>query len=401
MTYLPTLSLVALGLASAAIPAVAGSRQVPELLPEHQEQLSARRLRNDRDDSERLAQRQLDTQRQLDAQRGGKGGADGGDRHGGERHRVGKYRIECLDCNFPGMALHPVKINSSGTVAANELVTGQGYVIAGGTFTATPVVPGATFSTVSDINDQGHLVGVQAMAGSSDRGYLWRYGVMSMIDGLNGGAASPRAINAADQVTGSASGGSILYSSFLYQSGVLTELPAPPSHSFSWGTGINVAGHVVGSSYTGGIYSDPDGWRYADGTLTVLSPQFVNTYANAVNDLDEVAGSVDSYAAYWTASGRMQILNTLPNFSTGTATGINIQGVVVGILAGNNSAAWPRIAFMWDGRTVYDLNTLIQGGTTSGWVLNEADSINDVGVIVGVGMLNGSGHAFMATPLKH
>ncbi|HEX7687283.1 MAG TPA: hypothetical protein VF453_06235 [Burkholderiaceae bacterium] len=399
MTYLPTLSLVALGLASAAGPAGAGRMQIPELLPEHQEQLSARRLRDARDDAARAEQLRLDAQRQQDALRRGTGDGGGG-LPGGERHRVGNYRIDCLDCNFTGLVLRPVKINSSGTVAANETTTGQGYVIAGGTLTAAPVVAGATFSTVSDINDHGHLAGVQAMAGSGNRGYLWRYGTINMIDGPNGGAASPRAINAADQVTGSAYGASGAYGAFLYRSGALTQLPLPPGHSYAWGTGINVAGHVVGSSYTGGTYADPDAWRYADGNLTVLSPQFVSTYANAVNDLDEVAGSVDSYAAYWSASGRLQILNTLPNFSTGTATAINVHGVVVGILAGNNSAAWPRIAFMWDGRTVYDLNALIQGGTTSGWTLNEATSINDVGVIVGVGMLDGVTHAFMATPLK-
>jgi len=73
--------------------------------------------------------------------------------------------------------------------------------------------------------------------------------------------------------------------------------------------------------------------------------------------------------------------------------------VVVGLLAGNNSSAYPRIAFIWDGRKMYDLNSLIQGGAASGWQLNEADSINDVGVIVGVGILNGSSHAFIATPV--
>jgi uncharacterized membrane protein len=324
------------------------------------------------------------------------GGADDRDRRPVERRRALKYRIDCLDCSLPGGALRPVKVNSSGVVAANDISTGQGYLIASGTITATPLVAGATFSTASDINDAGHLVGFQATGGSDIGGYLWRPGTITMIDGLNGATGRPSAINAADQVTGSS-----LNSSFFYERGVTKVLPSPPGHGISWSTGINVAGHVVGSSYTGGIYRDPDGWRYANGTITVFSPQFVNTFANATNDMDEVAGSVDSYAAYWSASGRLKILNTLPNFSTGMSTAINIHGVVVGILAGNNSAAWPRIAFLWDGSKMYNLNSLIQGGAASGWELNEADSINDAGVIVGLGLLNGESHAFIATPVTH
>jgi hypothetical protein len=307
-----------------------------------------------------------------------------------------KYHVDCLDCNLPGATLRPVKINSSGAVAANDIMTGQGYVIAGGIATATPLVAGATFSTVSDINDAGHLVGIQATAASVIGGYLWRPGTIAMIAGLYGDAAHPSGINAADQVTGSS-----YNSSFLYDRGLTTALPPPPGHSISWGTGINISGHVVGYSYSGGVYSNPDGWRYADGTITVLSRRFVSTYGNAINDLDEIAGRVDDYPAYWNASGRLRILNTLPGFSTGVANSINIHGVVVGRVVGNNSSAYPSIAFMWDGGKVHDLNALIRGGAASGWMLNEADSVNDLGVIVGLGTLNGQSHAFIATPVTH
>ncbi len=43
-----------------------------------------------------------------------------------------------------------------------------------------------------------------------------------------------------------------------------------------------------------------------------------------------------------------------------------------------------------------DLNKLIPPG--SGWVLVEADGVNDSGQIVGMGMHNGQEHAFLLTP---
>jgi hypothetical protein len=385
MEYAPKLSLVVLGLAGLCT--VTHAETAPPLSPDQQQQLSARRL------SASAQALQAPAMAQPDAGSLRMGGPPEVAGRPVERRRTTKYRIDCLDCSLAGVVVRPVRINNQGVVAANDLSTGQGYVIAGGLLTPTPLVPGATSSTVSDINDAGHLVGVQANASSLIGGYLGWPGGIALIPGPDGDVIRPSGINAADQVSAST-----FQHAVVYARGVAHALPPPPGQSIAWSTGINIAGHVVGGSYSGGIYANPDGWKYANGAIAVLSAEFVSTYANAVNDLDEVAGSVDSYAAYWNASGRLQILNGLPGFSTGMATALNIHGTVVGILAANNSSAYPRIAFVWDGGKPYDLNTLIQGGSTSGWMLNEADSINDRGVIVGVGVLQGQSHAFIATP---
>ena len=55
-------------------------------------------------------------------------------------------------------------------------------------------------------------------------------------------------------------------------------------------------------------------------------------------------------------------------------------------------------AFLWqpaDG-VLTDLNTLIP--KDSPWYLESATSINNAGEIVGYGTINGSVHAFLATP---
>ena len=119
-----------------------------------------------------------------------------------------------------------------------------------------------------------------------------------------------------------------------------------------------------------------------------------------MNDLDQMAGRVDMYAAVWDHTGQFKYLNTLPGFSSGEARAINLHGDVVGILAADNSAAYPLIAFVYDQQRVRNMNRMIVGGAATGWVLNEADSINDAGVIVGRGTLNNVPRAFIAYPVE-
>lgn len=53
-------------------------------------------------------------------------------------------------------------------------------------------------------------------------------------------------------------------------------------------------------------------------------------------------------------------------------------------------------AALWENGAVYDLNTLLPPDT--GWVLNEADDINNSGQIIGYGTYNGQQAAFLLTP---
>jgi len=54
-------------------------------------------------------------------------------------------------------------------------------------------------------------------------------------------------------------------------------------------------------------------------------------------------------------------------------------------------------AVLWSGGKVMDLNALV--AVNSGWVLEDARSINDAGQIVGRGAYRGKEHAFLLTPL--
>lgn len=95
-------------------------------------------------------------------------------------------------------------------------------------------------------------------------------------------------------------------------------------------------------------------------------------------------------------SDRPTVLVALGTISGPTSTtwgfGINNSGVVIGQSTFTNTYH----AFVYSSGRMKDLNKLIPPG--SGWVLVEADGVNDSGQIVGMGMHNGQEHAFLLTP---
>ena len=97
----------------------------------------------------------------------------------------------------------------------------------------------------------------------------------------------------------------------------------------------------------------------------------------------------------------MQDLGSV-GFSGGSVgLGINADGWVTGV-------AFPGVtdepdltaerAFLYDGTTMHNLNTLLDG-SGAGWVLHSANDINDAGQIVGHGTHNGTTRAFLLTPV--
>ena len=75
------------------------------------------------------------------------------------------------------------------------------------------------------------------------------------------------------------------------------------------------------------------------------------------------------------------------------ALGINNAGQVVGDF-GNHI---DNHAFLYNGSNMVDLNTLID--PSSGWTLQDANSINNLGQIVGNGTISaGQDDAFLLTP---
>jgi uncharacterized membrane protein len=128
----------------------------------------------------------------------------------------------------------------------------------------------------------------------------------------------------------------------------------------------------------------------------------------------EVLNQQYCFHAFLSQDGTSRDLGTLRTGRNSTAYGINRRGQIVG--TGDVISSIDRIvdpftgrvtyrtnyedhAFLYDGRTMLDLNSLIQ--TNSGWTLSYAFDINEAGVVVGWGQLDGEWHGYLLVPVKN
>ncbi len=213
-----------------------------------------------------------------------------------------------------------------------------------------PLLPGATSATAQGINDGGVVVGF-SFTPSGTRAFQQRPGFAAEdLGDFGGGYAAAFAINASGVIVGESRDDHLAFRAFRFN-GVLHAL-SPLAGSFARAAAINSAGIIVGYS-------------------------------------SSLAGPL--HAARWRSDTVVDDLGTLGG-STSTALGINAAGEIVGRADDGNGQAH---AFVFKDDQMIDLNTLVDD--TSGWVLQAAYAINDNGVIVGEGLLNGTPRGFRLT----
>ena len=283
---------------------------------------------------------------------------------------------------------------------------------------ATP--PGAFSTYATGINNSGQIAGyVYDTNGSTSSAYLWTTsgGMQDLGTLFYQISCVTTGINNSGEVVGWSQGS------------------GPPTNGFTWtatdgmqflGLGtlsgtfyphaINNSGHVAGGMYNdNGFLWAPGlpGSLYDSGLFDLgalpLDPDGGNaSVAFGVNDSDQVVGDSHTtgpfnaswHAFLWTVSGGMQDLGTLGGLGGGVsrANGINNNGQVVGWSSNNSSG---NSAFLYTATGgMQDLNDLID--PNSGLFLENAEAINDLGQIVGIGGAGGWGgnsHFFLLTPV--
>lgn len=306
------------------------------------------------------------------------------------------------------------------------------------------------FSTATDINDLGQVVGQSRNAAGRPRAFLWSLG-SGMVDlgDLPGGDdwSIGHAVNASGQVAGTGLFGTGLDSRHAFRwtsGGGLADLGARPNNNFySEGLGINAAGTVVG--WTGTYTSTTAYTRTATGAMTLLSkPSGSSTQANDIADNGTVVGFTlksngTTRATVW-ANGSRDELPDLPGGADySTALAINAHGAIVGssgVAGGGHAFLWTAAggmvdlgdvaggpvaggawdindagdivgmgedasgqrALLWRGGTMLDLSALPEV-QAEGWVLQNAVGINNAGWITGLGLHNGQQRGYVLMPV--
>lgn len=220
---------------------------------------------------------------------------------------------------------------------------------------------GGSRSQAHDINNHGQVVGESRTERHKTHAFLYSNGAMTDLGTLGGSYSTATAINDSGQVVGHAATSfkaADIYHAFLYSNGVMIDLGTPLRGKYSSAEDINESGQVVGA------YVKPDSihaFLYSNGVmidLGSLSDIYILSHAYGINDSGQVVGS--SYVG-----------------SSSTSDG-------------------GLHAFLYSDGSMLDLNSLLP--PNSGWVLINAQAINNLGQIVGTGTINGEYHAFLLTP---
>lgn len=318
--------------------------------------------------------------------------------HGGVQ-AAGGYTIE--DLGPAELQTVATAVNAEGHVAGygqDAFFQSQGF----GHDAAPFLVPGlgGPSTQMTGINVDGVLSGFSDVALNMPHAITYDAATGDLVDlDPDGEMSKGLGLNDARTVVGVATVGGGLQAVRWSSSGVRTDL-GTLGGLFSQAWAINNAGVIVGEAADASNFSRAFRYTDADGMVAMETLGGFFDAARAVNASGVAAGYASApsssmwRAARWSASGAITDLGTLGGMVS-AAYGINDNGDIVGW--STDSANQSR-AFLYSNGVMVDLNTLLPAG--SGWTLTHAYAINDAGVIVGAGILDGRMRAFRLTPAE-
>jgi probable HAF family extracellular repeat protein len=256
---------------------------------------------------------------------------------------------------------------------------------------------GGTYTIAKSINDLRQIVGISYTG--TNRPFIYQNGVMSDLI-PNGPEFYPTGINDSGQISGYTSA----IRASLFSNGTITDLGTPSGY-LSFAEGINNRGDVVGNYDRPGPFgAETRAFVHSGGKLIDLGTLYGNTFlevpftsAEAINELGQIVGrgktAANKMHAFLYSGGVIHDLGTMGGQSS-QAYGINNLGQVVGEFAGTPPE---RRAFVYRDGVMSDLNDLIE--PTSGWTIQWARDINDLGDIAAVGLKDGVSRGVILTPI--
>jgi probable HAF family extracellular repeat protein len=290
-------------------------------------------------------------------------------------------------------------INAQDAVVGGARVNNkqQGFKLKGRSLQSIEGLPGSDHTIAFGINDLGEVVG-SANRGKAVRAFRQDPSNAQVDLGTLPGDTASEAltVNGTGDAAGYSSGASGIRAVVWSKLGAIQALPKLPGEKSSRALALNDKGDAAGVSVAA---SGPRAVLWSEGAardLGALSGHTVSE-ALAINKKGDVVGSSgnpqrDRHATLWNADGGVEDLGTLDGAPTSRALWINNSDEVVGV----SQTPHGSVAFLWTrAQGMQDLNALTPG--RGRFVLTQAVSINDNGVILAIGQEevehNGDGHS--------
>jgi probable HAF family extracellular repeat protein len=225
------------------------------------------------------------------------------------------------------------------------------------------------------INNSGQIAGYSDTGTDRSTVTVWN-GSHAITDlGEKGISSIATAINDRNQIAGQVVGPNGFRATLWDPTQGLTQLGTLAGGSYSYATGLNDRGDVVGYSAIGG--QTP--------TNSSSTTTFGGLSGNTVN------------AFLWNSTQGIMNLGSLSPQDNSYAQSINENRQVVGYSYGLDNGSYRYRATIWNNGVINDLNSLVDPAL--GWSLRVANAINDKGQVVGIGFNpTGQSRAFLLTP---
>lgn len=322
------------------------------------------------------------------------------------------------------LGLPPGYTNSSAkAVNGRGQVTGEishgtqfshAFLYSNGRMTDLGTLPGFRDSVGNAINNRGEVTGVATKADPTDpaanpalivHAFTAQAGALHDLRPLGLALYMSSGINTTGQVVGGVITLRDQDRAFVTRDGKVTVLDelivkAGTGWKLQEADGINDAGDIVGSGFRNGI---PHAFLYHAGEVTDLNrylpggTEWALERAVGINNKGDVVcigKRGQTSHAFLFSGGVMTDLGALPDYPNLVEAHLNNNGQVVG--EAETESGTQQCAFLYADGKLTDLNRTVP--PEAHWSLEEANGINDSGIIVGAGEHEGKGRAFLLTP---